>query len=362
MWRLSTNWWDSWSHSENSVLATHKTIENSWISRCLLPKQRGLLFTDAWQCFWQDRVSDRQGMEWRVEVWLTMKIRRLKRLCSALPWRSCFFVFMTCFGSRQFLRGLWMDITGGNYSKNDSFAWRKGDHPHDLYVAKVSLFRKYSWSCSHSNPNCLADCLTKASAKADNPITAVQTGKMLDVDNHRDLRTLMEHKAFLSTWCRIFMHTREKEVFFLSTLKISLAQPLQEGPFQVMFTGTQHTKEHPISLVSEADSDKNVVSVFGYHETFCLVLRSLLLALWPWRYQYHTVSWSRTDSLFLRIRCWWKKRTCRNLWSQIWQDARKSSQRITRAICWATLCWSRASCIRCGRQRGNWWPGLVFQD
>ena len=33
--------------------------------------------------------------------------------------------------------------------------------------------------------NCLADCLTKASAKADNLITAVQTGKLLDVDIHR---------------------------------------------------------------------------------------------------------------------------------------------------------------------------------
>ena len=34
---------------------------------------------------------------------------------------------------------------------------------------------------------------------------------------------IMEHKAFLSTWCRTFLHTREKEVFFLNTLKISLA-------------------------------------------------------------------------------------------------------------------------------------------
>ena len=31
-------------------------------------------------------------------------------------------------------------------------------------------------------PNCLADCLTKASAKADNLMTAVNTGNLLDVD------------------------------------------------------------------------------------------------------------------------------------------------------------------------------------
>ena len=37
------------------------------------------------------------------------------------------------------------------------------------------------------------------------------------------------------------MHTREKEVVFLNTLKISLVQPLQEGSFQVVFVGTQQT-------------------------------------------------------------------------------------------------------------------------
>ena len=64
------------------------------------------------------------------------------------------------------------------------------------------------------NQNCLADCLTKASAKADNLITAVQLGKLLDVDMHPDFRTLVEHKASLSTWCKTFLHTREKEALF----------------------------------------------------------------------------------------------------------------------------------------------------
>ena len=36
---------------------------------------------------------------------------------------------------------------------------------------------------AHSlTPNCLADCLTKASAKVGNLISAVRTGKLLDVD------------------------------------------------------------------------------------------------------------------------------------------------------------------------------------
>ena len=46
---------------------------------------------------------------------------------------------------------------------------------------------------------CLADCLTTASAKVGKLITAVRTRKLLDVDIHLDFRTLMEHKAFLST-------------------------------------------------------------------------------------------------------------------------------------------------------------------
>ena len=66
--------------------------------------------------------------------------------------------------------------------------------------------------------------------------------KLLEVDIHPDFRTLMEHKAFLSTWCKTFMHTREKEVFFLNTLKISLAPIHQEGLFQVMFVVTQQQK------------------------------------------------------------------------------------------------------------------------
>ena len=115
--------------------------------------------------------------------------------------------------------------------------------------AVASLLRKEA--CSGSIPdlahnptqNCLADCLPKASAKANNLISAVKRGRLLDVDIHSDFRTLLEHKAFLSSWCRTFMHTRDKEVFFLNSLEICLAPTLQERPFQVLFAGTQQTKE-----------------------------------------------------------------------------------------------------------------------
>ena len=48
---------------------------------------------------------------------------------------------------------------------------------------------------------------------------------------------------FLSTRCRTFMHTKEKDVFFLNDLTVSLAQTPQEGPFHVMCVRKQHTQE-----------------------------------------------------------------------------------------------------------------------
>ena len=62
--------------------------------------------------------------------------------------------FMKCFGSCQFLHGLWMDISGETANihmrnlvttaRTIHLPEQKGHHPHDLQVAKESLFRKYS--------------------------------------------------------------------------------------------------------------------------------------------------------------------------------------------------------------------------
>ena len=51
---------------------------------------------------------------------------------------------------------------------------------------------------------------------------------------------MMEQKAFISTWCTTFMHTSEKDVFFLNALKISLAPTPREGPSHVMFVRNSH--------------------------------------------------------------------------------------------------------------------------
>ena len=125
---------------------------------------------------------------------------------------------------------------------------------------------------------------------------AVQTGKMLDVDIHPDFRTRMEHKAFLSTWCKTFLHTREKEVFFLNTLKISLVQTLQEGPLQVMFvenSSYQDKKELNTRKHESQDTAKMTSASADSHIKFsrkiepfwvrtlcvCLVLTTIFLSV-----------------------------------------------------------------------------------
>ena len=99
---------------------------------------------------------------------------------------------------------------------------QKGNHPH------VSMLRKEA--CSGSSHDLV---------HIPTPITSVQTRKLLDVDSHPDLRTHMEQPG-VTHFCT---QEREKEVFFLNTINISLAPTLQEGPFQVMFVETQQQKE-----------------------------------------------------------------------------------------------------------------------
>ena len=120
----------------------------------------------------------------------------------------------------------------------------------------------------------------------------MKTGRLLDVDLHHDFRTLMEHKAFLSRWCRTSMHTMEEDVFFVNALNFSCTNSPRRKISGDVFgdsayqgakehnTCDQHQSRchkdnvclrrfmHPNSLVSDADSDKNVVSVLGSHELF----------------------------------------------------------------------------------------------
>ena len=123
------------------------------------------------------------------------------------------------FGSCQFLRGLWMDISSDvanihmrTDAKNPVTTARTIHLPeqketiHMIYMLRKEACSGSIHDLAHiPTQNCLTDCLTKASAKADNLITAVKTWSLLDVDIHPDSRTPMEDWAFLSTWCRTVM-------------------------------------------------------------------------------------------------------------------------------------------------------------
>ena len=134
--------------------------------------------------------------------------------------------------------------------------------------------------------NCLADCLTKASAKAENLITAVKTGRLLDVDIHPNFRTIIEHKAFLSTWCGTFMHRREKNVFFLNVLKISLSPVSRERPFHAMclrdFRGFRESRRYEYNVCTcrrthlSIHRDDDIVHVHTRHNHFYERLTFLL--------------------------------------------------------------------------------------
>ena len=105
----------------------------------------------------------------------------------------------------------------------------------------ISMLRKEACSGSiHDLAHIPTQNLATSLAKADHLITAVKTARLFDVDTHPKFRTLMEHKTFLSACCRTFMHTREKDVFFLNVSRMSFAPTPREGPSHVMFVRT-HT-------------------------------------------------------------------------------------------------------------------------
>ena len=81
---LSTNWRYRSCHSKWSFNAGHSLDHWEYLD-FLMPLTEitmMALHREAWQCSWQNRGSDLQGMECRMEVQLTMKARRLRRQCS----------------------------------------------------------------------------------------------------------------------------------------------------------------------------------------------------------------------------------------------------------------------------------------
>ena len=113
--------------------------------------------------FYQNCVSIPRRMECHMEVLLTTKGKRSREPYSQQPWQNC--IHSWKFGSCQFLSGLWMDLSSqvaDIHMRTDAknlvttartihLPEQNGNNPHDFHVVKGSLFREYSWSCSHYN-------------------------------------------------------------------------------------------------------------------------------------------------------------------------------------------------------------------
>ena len=197
-----------------------------WISWCLPSETMKIdLHREAWQRFYQNCESIPRRMECHMEVLLTTKGKRSREPYSQQPWQNCIHSWNVLVHASSSVDCAWIyqvKLQIFTWGLTQRTWWRQREQFTFLNkmetIHMISMLRKEACSGSihdlaHiTTQNCLADCLTKSSAKADNSITTVKTWRLFEVDVHPNFRTLMEHNAFLSTWCITFMHTQEKNV------------------------------------------------------------------------------------------------------------------------------------------------------
>jgi len=128
------------------------------------------------------------------------------------------YAFMKCFGTCQFLRGLWMDISGSaaevhmRTDANNLVTTASTTHLPEQKetIHMINQLRTEASSGAIDDlahvvtGDMLADCLTKHSVKPANLIRTIQTGILPNVDKHPPFRELMKHrhKAYnIAEWC-----------------------------------------------------------------------------------------------------------------------------------------------------------------
>ena len=184
--------------------------------------------------------------------------------------------FMKCFGSFQFLRGLWMDMWGEvaeihmrTDAKNLATTARtihvpeqKGNNPHDLHVAKGSLIRNYSSSCTHFNSKLFGRLLDKV------------IGESRQFDHSSENREIFRTLMFIQTWGHSWsirtacLHgaehscTQGRNMFSVWTLEGFLSHQLHsEGPFHVMLVRTSMDSEsQDATKITSALADPRIYS------------------------------------------------------------------------------------------------------
>ena len=140
-----------------------------------------------------------------------MKVKRLRNLFFPRQWQNCTPLWIVLVHASFSMEYGWIYFVRLQKIHMRTDAQNLVPTARTFHIPKqketihmISMLQKEACSSSihdlgHIPPkNCLANCLTKASAKADNPITAAQTGTLFDVDIHPDFGTLTEHKATIS--------------------------------------------------------------------------------------------------------------------------------------------------------------------
>lgn len=119
-----------------------------------------------------------------------------------------------CFGACFFLRALWSYISGEilpihiRTDANNLVTTARTTHlPEQKETHHLIQMLRHQSNTGHLedfshivSEYCLADPLTKHTAKPDQLINAIATGKLDKVDVRPPFRTLIKHKAFLTSW------------------------------------------------------------------------------------------------------------------------------------------------------------------
>ena len=145
------------------------------------------------------------------------------------------YAFMKCYGTCQFLRGLWMDMTGTiaqvhmRTDANNLVTTASTTHLpeqketiHMINQLRTEALSGQIDDLAHViSVDCLADCLTKASADMKYLLKAVNIGFLPNVDKHPPFRDLMKgrHKAYESVahWVCENLECAPEVTYFLGT-------------------------------------------------------------------------------------------------------------------------------------------------
>ena len=137
---------------------------------------------------------------------------------------------MKCFGTCLFIRASWADVTGEivpihirtdannlvTTAQTTQLPEQKETH-HLIQMLRHESNSGQLDDLSHIvSEFCLADPLTKSSAKPDQLDKTIETGVMQNVDVHPPFRSLLKHNAFLSEWVADYMHDARQAISFMA--------------------------------------------------------------------------------------------------------------------------------------------------